>query len=81
MKISAYHKILGDEVVFFKGDCKDYILKEKFDIIINKFIKLKIPFEDWDTIKSNVKVYLKIRRISVLKIILEKTPFRICKYC
>ena len=76
MKISAYHKLLGDEVVFFKGDHKDYILEEKLNVIITKFKKLKIPFEDWDTIKSNVKVYLKIRRISVLKIILENTPLK-----
>ena len=26
MKISAYHKILGDEVVFFKGDENEYII-------------------------------------------------------
>ena len=74
MKISAYHKMLGDEVVFFKGDCNNYIFEEKFDVIIEKFEKLKIPFEDWDLIKSNIKVYLKTRRISNLKEIIENSP-------
>ena len=44
MKISAYHKILKDEVTFFKGNENEYIFNEKFNACIKK---IKNSFTRW----------------------------------
>lgn len=36
MKLATYHRRLGDNVVFYKGDFKEFILNEIYDELINK---------------------------------------------
>jgi hypothetical protein len=74
MKISAYHKLLGDEVVFYKSDKRDYIFNEKLNACINKILDQKIIFDDINSLKILVQKYLKYRHISILKDIIKLTP-------
>lgn len=45
MKISSYHRILGDNVKFFKGDMKDLVLDELTSNCINKLTKIDDKIE------------------------------------
>ena len=36
MKIATYHKRLGDNVVFYKGDLKEFILKQATHLCIEQ---------------------------------------------
>ena len=38
MKLSTYHKMLGDEVTFYKGNFKDFITEEVYDELHNKLV-------------------------------------------
>lgn len=58
MKISTYHRILGDNVTFFKGDLKEFIL----DNITKKCIDKLFLIDDninWKLYYNLIKLYLK----------------------
>ena len=38
MQISTYYKNLGDKVTFFKGDLKDLVLRDTFEMLKEQFI-------------------------------------------
>ncbi len=61
MKLSTYHKELGDNVRFYKGDLKDLILE---DIYFELEIKLRYIDKsvDWFLKKENIVKYIKTRR-------------------
>ncbi len=40
MKLATYHKLLGDNVVFYKGELKDFLIKNITKQCINKFEKI-----------------------------------------
>ena len=75
MKISAYHKMLGDEVVLFKGEKNKYIFDEKYNLCIQKIKNLEIQFVNCDLVSSLIHDYIKYRHTSILKEILELIPF------
>ena len=74
MKISAYHKMLGDEVVFIKEDKNQYILSEKYNLCLEKVKKLNVPFKEEKLIPTLIQDYLKYRRIDILQEILSLCP-------
>ena len=42
MKLATYHRMLGDEVTFFKGTDKDFAINETMKLLINSnFAHLK----------------------------------------
>lgn len=69
MKISTYHKMLGDDVRFFKGNIVDFIVEAKVDFCL---LDLKIKFKNynWDFKRAEIFKYLKSRRLNILKQIL-----------
>ncbi|MFQ5824522.1 MAG: hypothetical protein ACE5JB_10745, partial [bacterium] len=75
MKISAYHKHLEDNVVFFKGDYNQYFFDEKFEKCISKIKIQSFEIDDWNYLQSKIKEYLKYRRKSCLAEILSFLPF------
>ena len=74
MKLSAYHKQLGDSVIFFKGKYSDYFLDEKFNKSISKIKSQGFEIEDWEHFENLVRDYLKRRRIAVRQEILNLVP-------
>jgi len=75
MKISAYHKLLGDEVVFFKGNKNEYIFDEKYNSCVDKINNLNINFKEKYLLPSLIRNYLKYRHNDILSDILNLTPF------
>lgn len=42
MKISTYHKMLGHEVVFYKGELKQFVIENIADKCIASFLRSRI---------------------------------------
>lgn len=74
MKLSAYHKHLGDSVTFIKGDYSRYFLDEKFDKCISKIKSQGLVLEDWTVFEELVREYLKSHQIATRQRILEFVP-------
>ena len=68
MKISSYHRKLGDTVKFFKGDLKDLVLDE---LTKNCIVKLKKIDNKRDWIKSftPIRVYIQGKKSETLETI------------
>lgn len=58
MKISTYHRILGDNVTFFKGDLKEFILDNITKKCIDKFFLIEENI-NWKSYYNFIKLYLK----------------------
>ena len=61
MKLSTYHKRLGDNVVFYKGEFKDFVLERIVDKCIKKLYEIE-PNGDWNTKKHFVHDFIKTRK-------------------
>lgn len=46
MKLSTYHKMLGDDVTFYKGDLKQFIVEQVYDELLRKLFAC-VPEIDW----------------------------------
>jgi hypothetical protein len=65
MKLATYHKMLGDNVVFFKGDLKDLIINHIVNLCISKLIKIDSNF-NWKSNYFIIREYIKKRNKSIL---------------
>ena len=61
MKLSTYHKNLGDNVVFYKGNIKDFIVERITDKCIAKLYELDNYFK-WESRKDSIFNYIKTRK-------------------
>jgi hypothetical protein len=61
MKIATYHKRLGDNVIFFKGDLKDLLLNELTKKCVSK-LKTINGTRDWQTFHKNVREYIRTKK-------------------
>lgn len=66
MKISTYHKMLGDNVQFFKGDLKKFSIQLRVDHCI-KFLNTVIPTFSWNEIEKEIKDYISSKRLKQLE--------------
>lgn len=75
MKIATYHKNLGNwDVVFYKGDLKQFIIEQIADKCIAAFNKID-KTQDWYIRKDFVFEYIKTRKSSALDAIgAEQSP-------
>jgi hypothetical protein len=71
MKIATYHKRLGFEVVFFKGDLKQFIIERIADKCIKAFTEIDDSI-DWRLRKDLIIEYIHFRK----KYILEQLELR-----
>jgi hypothetical protein len=71
MKIATYHKMLGDNVKFFKGDLKDLVLDQMTEDCISKFYKID-NFRDWKFEFNTIRSFIKTRKNEFLDILLSK---------
>jgi hypothetical protein len=65
MKIATYHRGLGDEVRFFKGDLRDLVVDHLFQKNLKKLEKLDKA--DWRKQQSIVKSYIKTKKGALLE--------------
>lgn len=61
MKLATYFKDRGDEVVFFKGEIKDFILERITEKCICKLSEVS-PDTDWRAKHDNLYKYIKTRK-------------------
>ncbi|MBK8813214.1 MAG: hypothetical protein IPN69_21150 [Acidobacteria bacterium] len=69
MKIATYHRMLGDDVTFFKGDPRDLILKK---IVSDCLVKLNAIGEgkDWSDQIGLIESFIKTGKKTILESIL-----------
>lgn len=61
MKLSTYHKSLGDNVVFYKGEFKNFILERISDKCVKKLCEIE-PQGNWGAKKHYVYDFIKTRK-------------------
>lgn len=61
MKLSTYHKNLGDNVVFYKGNIKDFIVERITDKCIAKLYELDNSIK-WESRKDSIFNYIRTRK-------------------
>lgn len=66
MKIATYHKRLGDNVVFYKGDLKEFILKQATHLCIEQLTRTDDRI-DWLEKKNIIYKYIKTRKVSCIE--------------
>ena len=70
MKIATYHRILGDEVVFYKGEMQDFFLNEIYkDCLLE--LENFAPINRWIFHENEIKKYIKSRRKVYLETLLD----------
>ncbi|MGV8148964.1 MAG: hypothetical protein ACLKAK_09975 [Alkaliphilus sp.] len=57
MKLATYHRRLGDEVVFYKGEFRDFIVQEIYEELIRKLCKIDADVE-WYRFGHKIKQYI-----------------------
>lgn len=73
MKLSAYHKQLGDKVFFYKGDFVQYFLEERYSECFNKLIKVNGRINE-NALKPLLKKYLVKKSTQLLEEVLKIFP-------
>lgn len=70
MKISSYHKLIGDKVTFFKGNVFDLIVDGKAKSCIRKLKRLDGRY-NWDAKEVLIRKYMRSHRIADLEAIMS----------
>lgn len=65
MKIATYYRQLGDEVTFFKGDLKNFILEEIYNELLEK-LYFYDNFIVWEKFKNLIIEYIKKGKTDIL---------------
>ena len=58
MKLATYHRMLGDNVVFYKGDLQDFIVNEISTELIGKLTDIDNEVK-WEQYKKTIFVFIK----------------------
>jgi len=58
MKLATYHRLLGDNVRFYKGDLNDFIIQEIYEEALKKLYYIDNDIV-WETYKSFLTQYIK----------------------
>lgn len=66
MKISTYHKMLGDKVTFFKGDPKELVINEIYGKCLASLKRIDRSIE-WESKSEVIKRYLRAKRAQRLQ--------------
>ncbi len=68
MKLATYHRMIGDNVRFFKGDLKEFVLDNISQEIILKLGSIENSV-DWHLLKYQILEYLKRGRLKDLHLL------------
>jgi len=58
MKLATYHRMLGDDVIFYKGEFKEFIIQEIYEELVTKLYKIDDTVH-WFKFKDKLKRYIK----------------------
>lgn len=70
MKIATYHRMLGDNVVFFKGDLRDFVIDGIYQDCLQRLYRVSSDFP-WRQKTSLIKQFIKTKRVLLLPEILQ----------
>jgi len=76
MKLATYHRMLGDNVVFYKGDLKVFVLNELYDELIVKLSKIDNTVL-WQRYKTKIVEFIKTGKKELFKDIIILTKYEI----
>lgn len=80
MKLATYFRLRGDNVVFYKGDLKDFLVNDITDECVTKLSQLDQTI-NWKLRADKISAYIKYRRKSDLEEIkLEDSNYSILLY-
>ena len=65
MKIASYHRQRGHNVVFFKGDLKEFVINRICDNCINNLTEKDDSFK-WYLYRSKIYSFIKTRKVEIL---------------
>src|SRR4051812_28984586 len=65
MKISTYHKRLGDKVTFFKGDLRNFVIEQIYEDCIAKLKRIDKSLQ-WHRKAQLIKQYIKRKNFNLL---------------
>jgi len=74
MKIATYHRMLGDDVQFYKGDLKDFVINAIAEQAITKLRNIDDSVT-WCEYKPVVVAYIKTKRSEVINEIRLATQY------
>jgi len=75
MKIATYHRMLGDNVKFYKGEMKDFIIDQLYQECLKKLNRIDLTI-NWNLKSNAIKQYIKTKQGSYLEQLqLEKTSY------
>ncbi|ADQ78734.1 hypothetical protein Palpr_0576 [Paludibacter propionicigenes WB4] len=60
MKIATYHRMLGDNITFFKGNLKDLVIKNITDLCIDKLKKIDNSI-NWFENRNTISVFIRTK--------------------
>lgn len=72
MKLATYHRLIGDEVRFYKGDLKTFIINELYDLSLTKLKDIDNSVV-WEEYKPVICEYIKTGRVALLDAISDST--------
>ena len=67
MKIATYHKLLGDNVIFYKGTFKNFLQERISEQCVKKLYEIE-PNGNWITKKHFIYDLIKSRKSSFMEI-------------
>jgi len=73
MKIATYHRMLGDNVTFYKGDVREFILNQIVNDCLAKLTEID-PKIDWKYKIDLIEKYIKVGQTKYLNKILLDVP-------
>ena len=62
MKLAMYHRLQGDDVVFYKGDLATFVLSQVVDEAVSKLFKVDASV-DWRIYTSEIQKYIQYGKI------------------
>jgi hypothetical protein len=73
MKIATYHRMLGDNVTFYKGSIKKFILQKVVSDCLERLYTIDGSF-GWKKQKDLIEKYIQTKQSKILNKILEEYP-------
>jgi len=76
MKLATYHRMLGDNVVFYKGDLKTFVIDSLTDELLNKLDELDNTI-NWKKYRKLVFKYIKTGKSELFNDLVSKSKYKI----
>ena len=74
MKLATYHRMLGDNVIFYKGDLKEFVLNGLYEELITKLFEIDNTVI-WTYYKSTIVEFIKTNKKEFIKDLISLTKY------